>query len=45
MKVKNYHREVTPYSKPEQASLRQIQNSQYNIYYKVSSFVIFTIIV
>lgn len=44
-KVKRYHSEVTKYNKNEQSVLRHIDNPHFGIFYKVHSYVIFTIIV
>lgn len=45
MKVKNFHREVTPSSKSTQQPIHQIENPKYSIYYKIQSYVVFTVIV
>jgi hypothetical protein len=44
-KVKKYHSEVTSYSKAEHTALRQIEYPTYGLFYKVSSHVVFTVIV
>lgn len=44
-KVKKYHSEVTSYNKQDHTPLKQIQQASYGIFYKVSNYVVFTIIV
>lgn len=41
-RVKKYHSEVTAYSKAEGCMLKQIDHPAFNIFYKVSSHVVFT---
>lgn len=44
-KVKQHHAEVTTYTKTEQTPLKQIDSPSYGIFFKVNSFVVFTVIV
>ena len=44
-KVKHHHAEVTSYTKTEQTPLKQIDYPNFGIYFKVNSYVVFTLIV
>ena len=44
-KVKQYHKEVTIYKRTEDNSLKQIDNSHFAIFYKITDYIVFTAIV
>lgn len=44
MNIKKYHREVTIGIDPQSPSLHQIEDPNYCIYYRINSFVVFTVV-